>query len=1220
MSMFLLPLGAQAMKAVVFTGGGADAWRYVPQGEWGEHLLYGPSQLYAARSFYYKGLLDYPSRFARYLEPLGNAQVSIINLDREQPSVDLAGVDLVVLDDVRASAFANDQKVVADYVRAGGKLLVASGAYMLGGYELQKNEVPTLPTHLIADPAGQGWGSASNSSMGWSYFNTTSSYRKTPLEGILPVEIISQPDLIVLNRKMAGGGVPLPIALTEESSFLAGLPLDTWQVYGYHAVTPKKDARVLATIGDEGHPLLVRGKAGKGEVLVCTANELEGALRANGNASAITVVTPKIGEEVLLWDFADLLWLGAAHALLRGESTLAVTAPETVAVGQGCPVTLALPAQAEGATLDACVEPVGDGAVLRGAAIVAQFNGTATELLTATLAEGRYRIVVTARKDGVMVASGAAALTVTPRKQVAIERPDRWAVLQGGEVILNFGLKSDTALMDAAVICTLRDAAGLVRGQARKLLGALAAGSNTPVRVKLYGVLRDGQYTLTTELVEGDAPVSRTLLPVAIRPKQGTPEMFMMVAGAAPSYPVYFDMQRNNAVMTVQEGDIKKFMPYMEQFGGIPRCMTVGIGTKELGEAASWRNAEGKPTVAKWGIRVSWADEAALALRDAQIKKVTEQIKGRICTPVLLFDDEPALPMDGGYEAGDRFKAQYGIDPPKPTEKYDAKFLDQWVKWNDFRANIWGDFYRRASQAAKSVDPTLKTAVVVEGMGVDVYQGFNPAISQKGLDVYWFHIYPLNEPLTMVAHCADRGMSAMRAMGERKETWALLQNWSDQSQVPHVPPAEYIREQYWMSISHGIQAVGYWPYAYGWWISPGTPGWAEMGRISRMQSWIHPLLKELEPVRKPIGLLYSQSQGSLDHLRGLVEKDVQGPVQPWHNWHANEEAYFALKSGQFAFETLEETELLATKGALPYKAVVLSRVEYLRPEAVAALKAFQKAGGVVLADESSTIRLRGLKRLPTNFDQIFGQLIFPPDASLFNDKKHRQYYLPITQAQIQEIKPTLAKYDDDFINLSHPRVVWNTLRGGNATYLFLVNDAVETHNPDQYRSTIKDWRLAPAEWSASETTVDICHRGLVYDVLTGDVVPVKQVGDRQQWSVTLEPGGGMMYALLPSLPSRLQIQAVDTVAQGTSMTCIVNVLDSAGQVYPASLPMRVRLNGTPVEARFTTNAGQGSSTLYIPGDVAPGTHILEFTEMVTGLTQSLPITVQAGKVQPLSIE
>ncbi|MGL3149369.1 glutamine amidotransferase [Microbacterium sp. A82] len=146
----------------------------------------------------------------------------------------LADVDVVVLSDIgantlllpdrvfsRGERIPNRLQLLVDWVRDGGALLMVGGYLSFQGIEAKAN------------------------------------YRNTPLAEILPVEMETGDD-----REETPQGVE-PV-VTAQHPITAGLA-ETWpHVLGYHRVTPRSGADVLATAGE--HPLVIVDREGAGRV------------------------------------------------------------------------------------------------------------------------------------------------------------------------------------------------------------------------------------------------------------------------------------------------------------------------------------------------------------------------------------------------------------------------------------------------------------------------------------------------------------------------------------------------------------------------------------------------------------------------------------------------------------------------------------------------------------------------------------------------------------------------------------------------------------------------------------------------------------------------------------------------------------------------------------------------------------------------------------------
>ncbi len=1195
---------SEPFELLVLTGGEADVWRFQLTPGWGEHLIYGPGHLYAARTYFYKGLLRYRERFERYLGEDADWKVEVVNLDDSPPPSDFGSYKAVVLDDVRGEALEPAMAGLKRYVADGGALFVAAGAHGLGGHELQKRELPSLPIDLLFDPPAEG---SPYEPIAWSHFSTTSSYRDTPLEAVLPVSIISQPDLVVYDRLPHGGGRWLDVQRQAPESFLDALPLQDLQIVGYHKVQAKPEAQVLATVGPDKDPLVVSGRFGEGTVTVFTGNELEGAVRRNGQPSNASINAPVLGEEVLLWPFTDIFWEAAVRTATGTGAAAQAALPESIAVGES--LTVRIEAAGQVGAGQASVRRIGDDRSFYARTVKMDTVGERFRLALDALPEGEYHLSWSGEVEGAPQHIAAGLFRIEARG-VSLKAPEKFAIREGTSESFIFTVESsETDSAEALEVAVLRSSGETI--SRKKLPVAYDEAGVREISATLHGKLSPGRYRLQATVTGGGKPLARVEQPLRIRGAFETPELFMMIAGTNPSFPVMEDLADNNAVMTLQYHSIEKFVPYAEYFGGIPRAPHLTDGL-DLDEAHRWENWKGEKISGGNGGRYSWALPEVLEKRDENLIDFAQSIEDTLLAPIVLFDDEPMMPMDGGWEAAEQFEAESGFEAPEPKPLYeDADYMERWTAWEDFRSANWANFYRRGTEALKSVDPDLRTTVVVEGMGKDVYAGFDPSISQAPLDIYWFHIYPINEPLTMIGHAVERGKSALRVIGDPyRERFALLQNWAAVGETPQVPPADYIENQYWMAIAHGATGIGYWPYAYGWWTSPGTPGWEEMGRISERQDWLAPALRNLTDERDPIALLYSSSQAGLDHLKGLLAETAQESARPWRNYHVTDEAYHSLKQSGLPFEILDERELMAEGAGLPYEAIVLGGVEFLRKESRAALEAFQRAGGDVWLDESSTFDFPRAKRMPTRFDDIY-KLIFPEDPERFNYFKHRDDFQPLIDANREIVREYLDGYDDGRVRVSNDTMVWNELDGGEATYLFFVNNTAHTENLAEFRDISRDWRLTPVEWDSAEAEVSVAGQPVILDLETERLLDVQYDKGRSSWELALEPGAGVVYALLDRRPDAFKATVPDSVAKGERLQWSLRLI--AGEtLVEAVLPVTVRLEteaGTRT-LRTASKGGEVAGSFVLGAEVPAGGATLHFEQKALGLSASVEFEIE----------
>lgn len=153
----------------------------------------------------------------------------------------LASYDVVVLSDIGANSLAlpraviersetcpNRLQVLADWVRAGG------GLVMVGGY------------------------------MSFSGFEAKAAFRGTPIDEVLPVTCIVGDD-----RVEAPQGLVADLVEAEHPA-LGGVAAPWPALLGHNRTVPVDDARVLATLG--GEPLIAVREVGQGRTAVFTSD------------------------------------------------------------------------------------------------------------------------------------------------------------------------------------------------------------------------------------------------------------------------------------------------------------------------------------------------------------------------------------------------------------------------------------------------------------------------------------------------------------------------------------------------------------------------------------------------------------------------------------------------------------------------------------------------------------------------------------------------------------------------------------------------------------------------------------------------------------------------------------------------------------------------------------------------------------------------------------
>jgi uncharacterized membrane protein len=157
----------------------------------------------------------------------------------------LAAYDVLILSDIGANTLLlhpdtwirsrrtpNRLRLIRDYVVAGGGLLMAGGYYSFQG------------------------------------INGGARYRGTPVEDVLPVEILPYDDRVEVPEGFA------PVIRDGRHPIAANFAAEWPVLLGFNEVKPKPDATVIATVSDDygAKPLLVAGTHGKGRAVAWTSD------------------------------------------------------------------------------------------------------------------------------------------------------------------------------------------------------------------------------------------------------------------------------------------------------------------------------------------------------------------------------------------------------------------------------------------------------------------------------------------------------------------------------------------------------------------------------------------------------------------------------------------------------------------------------------------------------------------------------------------------------------------------------------------------------------------------------------------------------------------------------------------------------------------------------------------------------------------------------------
>jgi len=492
-------------------------------------------------------------------------------------------------------------------------------------------------------------------------------------------------------------------------------------------------------------------------------------------------------------------------------------------------------------------------------------------------------------------------------------------------------------------------------------------------------------------------------------------------------------------------------------------------------------------------------------------------------------------------ERGVNFRAWRPSNFPKGIVPDD----DPWLQYSIFcTRDIAGGYNRALTDACVKAVPEIKVGPIPGGMHIPPWQNgqYPPhAFGPGGFNLlqyyYYLHYW---QPLIANMYCDE----IIRMNNRDMELWT----------VPdarfHIEPT-YCRNTFFLHLAGGCQGLNY--YTYGD-VSP--VGWKEQGRLGNMVvKPLYPFLGKLRPARASAGWLLPYTQFACN------------------NWLYPTNAvyvYANLKGTHLDVEPTCEEE--AISGDINrYKAVLLWHVEWLRAAAVKALEDYIARGGVVLADATTTVPIKGAVRLPVDLAMGAGESQPDKEDPRFGRPGIRDYLHP---DRVAAIRQALEPYVKPWADCEDPTLITRRHQYGGVSYLWLVNihnreeyeyirdrigAGVRPENPEQAREEacrfLND--LADDEFTARLTIPD--GQWAAYDVLKGKRLRLEKAGDRLAFTAEMERLGGTLIALYPEPIAAVKVEAPDGVARGGSMPVKVTVLGRSGRPLPGTQPLKVEV-------------------------------------------------------------
>lgn len=406
-----------------------------------------------------------------------------------------------------------------------------------------------------------------------------------------------------------------------------------------------------------------------------------------------------------------------------------------------------------------------------------------------------------------------------------------------------------------------------------------------------------------------------------------------------------------------------------------------------------------------------------------------------------------------------------------------------------------------------------------------------------------------------------------------------------------------LREAFWAKISRPITGIMY----HGWQSlvpTDSTSGYRytnyqtqhELTRlIHDVVQPLGPALKKMPPAKNEIAF-YESFAAQVFARRGTYG---------WNGYWLGDShqmlQWAGLQNDVVFDETIQQEELDQ------YKVLVMMDCDVITESILNAIEAFQKRGGIVIADEHVSPAVKA--------DLVIQS--YRRTGKADEDKQ-------ALQQKAAELRQALAGKLARAVDSSNADVIPYYRPGKAADYIFLVNDSREFGDYVGHHGRVMENGL-PAK---TKLTLNRS-QGYLYDLVRHQPVSLQATASKQTTEIDLAPGSGGIYLATQQPIDRVAVTAPEKLKRGETGSIALKVLDPKGEPVPAVIPVEVTIEdaeGRPAEFSGYRALADGSGAFQVqiaPNDKA-GVWCVRVKELASGKTSSAYIRVidDNSKIKP----
>jgi hypothetical protein len=567
------------------------------------------------------------------------------------------------------------------------------------------------------------------------------------------------------------------------------------------------------------------------------------------------------------------------------------------------------------------------------------------------------------------------------------------------------------------------------------------------------------------------------------------------------------------------------------------------------------------------------------------------------------FYDEPGLTWHKGAKSDEltphgvpaqvkSYTAAFGRPPPDADtlDPKDPAAVARWRQWATWKLGFMDAAWREAQFGVSQVRPDFVSATQ----------------SQYGwsafTDGYYFNVVRSLPVTSGHGGYHDFGpgffnpsyfLEMSRAHDFAKPCW-YLPTWYGNT------TSDQFRLEQYLSFQTNIQGMTSPPD-----LEPAINPTARQGIVesNHLMKQLGPIFTTLPVTKPPVAMLYSLSQ--VVHAQTKDRRQNYAHAIP----HGQNLAftYLAGKLLRQQFLAVLDEDVLDGTLANDHKAVVLTSVDYLDPQVIAALEQFAAGGGKVILTGDSTVKIKGAIELPVApklpdqaaVDKLMEAKKYDALGPYTTTPKYLEGARPLAEALEVELAKAGIK---PIFECDTPTIVATRQAAADVEYLFAVNATPDADNKTDPRNTPK----------AATATIALPDDGRpVYDAVRGGPVPeLKSKDGKLAGTIRFGPGQMRVFArtarpigavrLATPVLRRDLVQEREPIQVEIAAT----LLDAAGGKLSGSVPLHVRLldplGAVRHELYRATKLGDFSIALPLAANDPPGDWKVLVRELLSG--------------------